>query len=60
MDAGFEERARREALRYGSDPWIFVRELIQNSRDAGASRVSVTAEERTESPAWPSPTTAAA
>lgn len=35
----FRERARLEADRYGPDPWIFVRELLQNSRDAGASTV---------------------
>ena len=35
----FRERARLEADRYGPDPWIFVRELLQNSRDAGARRV---------------------
>lgn len=36
---GFRERAIREAQRYGQDPWIFVRELLQNARDAGATRV---------------------
>jgi hypothetical protein len=36
----FRERARLEADRYGPDPWIFVRELLQNSRDAGARSVS--------------------
>jgi transglutaminase-like putative cysteine protease len=35
----FRERARLEAERYGPDPWIFVRELLQNARDAGATRV---------------------
>lgn len=35
----FRERAIREAQRYGADPWIFVRELMQNARDAGATRV---------------------
>ena len=30
----FRERARVEADRYGPDPWIFVRELLQNARDA--------------------------
>jgi hypothetical protein len=35
----FRERARLEADRYGPDPWIFVRELLQNSRDAGARNV---------------------
>ena len=43
---GFLERARHEALRYGSDPWVFVRELLQNARDAGASSVTVEAAER--------------
>lgn len=38
----FRERARLEADRYGPDPWIFVRELLQNSRDAGAQGVSLT------------------
>jgi len=37
--AGFLERARVEAERYGLDPWVFVRELLQNARDAGARRV---------------------
>lgn len=32
-------RARLEAERYGTDPWVFVRELLQNARDAGAHRV---------------------
>ena len=35
----FLERARLEADRYGPDPWIFARELLQNARDAGASVV---------------------
>lgn len=38
----FRERARLEADRYGPDPWIFVRELLQNSRDAGANMVAFT------------------
>jgi len=38
----FRERARFEAGRYGSDPWVFVRELLQNSRDAGARKVWIT------------------
>src|SRR4029453_17269003 len=29
-----------EVRRYGSDPWVAVRELLQNARDAGASSVS--------------------
>jgi hypothetical protein len=35
----FLQRARLEAERYGTDPWVFVRELLQNARDAGAQRV---------------------
>jgi transglutaminase-like putative cysteine protease len=35
----FRQRARYEAERYGSDRWVFVRELLQNARDAGAGRV---------------------
>lgn len=42
----FRERARLEADRYGPDPWIFVRELLQNSRDAGANAVALTVGER--------------
>jgi hypothetical protein len=45
MTTPFLERARREALRYGSDPWVFVRELLQNSRDAKARSVELRAEE---------------
>ncbi|MCA9682534.1 MAG: ATP-binding protein, partial [Myxococcales bacterium] len=41
----FRERARVEADRYGPDPWIFVRELLQNARDAGASAVQIQVEE---------------
>jgi hypothetical protein len=33
----FRARARAEADRYGPDPWVFVRELLQNARDAGAT-----------------------
>jgi hypothetical protein len=33
-----------EADRYGSDPWVFVRELLQNARDAGAGEVRFTTE----------------
>ncbi|MEM7154781.1 MAG: transglutaminase domain-containing protein [Myxococcota bacterium] len=43
----FRERARLEADRYGPDPWIFVRELLQNSRDAGANAVAFTVGENT-------------
>ena len=44
----FRERARVEADRYGPDPWIFVRELLQNARDAGASRVRIEVDESGE------------
>jgi hypothetical protein len=37
--SAFLQRARLEAERYGTDPWVFVRELLQNARDAGARRV---------------------
>ena len=37
----FRHRARAEAARYGSDPWVFVRELLQNARDAGARRIEI-------------------
>ena len=40
----FRARARAEADRYGPDPWVFVRELLQNARDAGATRVEFTCE----------------
>ncbi len=40
----FRRRAFHEALRYGGDAWVFVRELLQNSRDAGARRVDLTVE----------------
>jgi hypothetical protein len=39
--SAFRERARYEASRYGADPWVFVRELLQNARDAGASEVLI-------------------
>jgi transglutaminase-like putative cysteine protease len=42
----FRERARVEADRYGPDPWVFVRELLQNARDAGASQVEIEVVER--------------
>ncbi|HGG57492.1 MAG TPA: hypothetical protein ENK31_06825, partial [Nannocystis exedens] len=41
---GFRERARIEADRYGPDSWIFIRELLQNARDAGATQVTIIAE----------------
>jgi hypothetical protein len=37
--AAFRQRARFEAERYGTDQWVFVRELLQNARDAGARQV---------------------
>ena len=40
----FRARARAEADRYGPDPWVFVRELLQNARDAGATSVVFHAE----------------
>ena len=41
-DYSFRRRALAEAARYGSDPWVFVRELLQNARDAGAREVLIT------------------
>jgi len=38
----FFQRAKYEAMRYGDDEWVFLRELVQNSRDAGATSVSFT------------------
>ncbi len=38
-NSDFRARARHEAERYGGDDWVFVRELLQNARDAGAGRV---------------------
>jgi transglutaminase-like putative cysteine protease len=45
MTSRFLDRAQREASRYGSDPWVFVRELLQNARDAKARAVELRAEE---------------
>ncbi len=42
----------REAERYGPDPWVFVRELIQNARDAGAYRVSLSVRGSEEGPVF--------
>lgn len=39
--ASFRERALHESLRYGDDPYVFLRELVQNARDAGARHVRV-------------------
>ena len=38
--AHFRERALHEVLRYGRDPYVLVRELLQNARDAGAGTVA--------------------
>ncbi len=40
----FRRRAFHEARRYGGDAWVFVRELLQNSRDAGAGRIDLSVE----------------
>jgi hypothetical protein len=42
----FRRRAAFEARRYGGDAWVFIRELLQNSRDAGAHRVDLDVERR--------------
>lgn len=42
----FLERAQREAQRYGEDPWVFLRELVQNSRDAYARTIQFTTDVR--------------
>ncbi len=39
----FRSRALSEGLRYGEDRMVFLRELAQNSRDAGATNINVTA-----------------
>jgi|GEM_PF-1237841 len=48
--SSFLERAKDEAHRYGDDPWVFLRELAQNSRDAGSTQIEfeVTADETEE------------
>ena len=46
----FRARARAEADRYGPDPWVFVRELLQNARDAGATAVAFLA--RSDGGTW--------
>jgi len=46
---GFRARAQVEADRYGPDAWIFIRELLQNARDAGATRVTFDAEDNADS-----------
>ena len=42
---GFAQSARREAQRYGSDSWVFLRELLQNARDAVARRVVISTQQ---------------
>lgn len=37
----FLQRAHHEVKRYGADRWVFLRELVQNSRDARATRIQV-------------------
>ena len=37
----FFQRAQREAWRYGQDPFVFLRELVQNSRDAQATLIEI-------------------
>lgn len=38
LPKAFLAQARREAARYGDDPWLFLREWVQNARDAGATQ----------------------
>ena len=40
--AGFLQRALCEGRRYGTDPYVFLRELAQNARDAGSRHIEVT------------------
>lgn len=40
----FRSRALHEGERYGDDPFVFLRELAQNARDAGATRIEVSAQ----------------
>jgi hypothetical protein len=42
----FRQRAAFEAGRYGGGEWVFLRELLQNARDAGASRIDLEVERR--------------
>ena len=39
--AEFKRLARQGVKSYGDDPWFFLRELAQNSRDAGARHIRV-------------------
>jgi hypothetical protein len=41
--AEFRSRALTEGLRYGEDRMVFLRELAQNARDAGATKIGVSA-----------------
>ena len=41
MSKDFHRRAVAESERYGDDPWVLLRELGQNSRDAFASQIEV-------------------
>ena len=41
IDFSFRGQALAEAQRYGSDSWVFLRELLQNARDAGARRIEI-------------------
>lgn len=42
-ETSFYARALHEGERYGGDPYVFVRELAQNARDAGATQLIVSA-----------------
>lgn len=44
LSADFLIRAHREGNRYGEDPWVFLRELVQNARDAHAHHIDFTYE----------------
>lgn len=44
--AEFFRQAVAEAQRYGEDPWVFLRELGQNSRDAQAGKIQVHSEQK--------------
>jgi len=37
----FLEKIRESYRNYGDDPWIFLRELAQNSRDSGAGEIRI-------------------
>ncbi len=39
--ADFLTLAQREASRYGGDDLVFLRELLQNARDSGATRINI-------------------